>query len=66
MQQCQYGALILMFNHFAQHGREPVNPDVYWRGSLYQHAPASHFKYPGVTPEGASLPLACSNRGFIG
>lgn len=25
MQQCQYGALILMFSHFAHHGRKPVS-----------------------------------------
>ena len=35
MQQCQYGALILMSAHFAQRGREPVNLDFYWRGSLH-------------------------------
>lgn len=44
MQQCQYGALILMSAHFAQRGRKPVNLDFQWGGSLHQQTPAQRLK----------------------
>lgn len=69
MQQCRYGALILMSAHFTQGGRKPVNQDIFWRHYLHQHllsAQMSSFdtrrrQSALITYEGVHWPLHIGN-----